>query len=88
MILSDDLERLESFVADGGIDTGVILTPRNANTSTIAVASWARLLELDEFDSNLIRTFVESNRGHSPEGYIPSGQKPDGRETFDDGFAH
>ena len=88
MISSDDLERLESFVADGGIDTGVILTPRNANTSTIAVASWARLLELDEFDSNQIRTFVESNRGHSPEGYIPSGQKPDGRETFDDGFAH
>ena len=79
---------LESFVLDGGVNVGVILTPRSDNTSVIAVASWARLLTLESFDDAQIREFVETNRGHAPEGYRPSGQKPDDREEFDDGLPH
>ena len=56
LISGDDLEALEQFVRDGSTEAngggvGVILTPRAANTSAIAVASWARLLELDGFDA-------------------------------------
>ena len=88
LITDSDLTALEDFVRDGGINTAVILTPRSANTSVIAVASWARLLTLGSFDDAQIREFVNTNRGHAPEGYRPSGQKPEGREVFDDGLPH
>ncbi|MCA9217343.1 MAG: DUF3105 domain-containing protein, partial [Planctomycetales bacterium] len=47
-----------------------ILTPRAANDSAIVLASWARLLTLDEFNATTIRNFVETNRGQAPEGFI------------------
>ena len=50
----------------------MILTPRSANNSTIAVASWGRLIELDHYDEPSIRSFIETNRGHAPEGFIPT----------------
>ena len=81
LISPSDLAMLEDFVNDGGTDAGVILTPRDANTSAIAVASWARLLELDSFNDEEIRDFVNTNRGHAPEGFIPSGQKEDTPES-------
>jgi VCBS repeat-containing protein len=90
-LISDaDLLALEKFVTDGGTDTGVILTPRAANTDAIALASWARLVTLDRFNATPIRNFVEANRGKAPEGYIPSGQKTgDGNsENVSDGLPH
>lgn len=75
LISGDDLEALEQFVRDGspnanGGGVGVILTPRAANDAMIAVASWARLLELDSYDPETIRNFVNTNRGKAPEGFI------------------
>ena len=88
LISTSDLNLLEAFVNDGGTNAGVILTPRSANTTAIAVTSWVHLLELDTFDDQQIRDFVNTNRGHAPEGYLPSGQKTDESETLDDGEDH
>lgn len=89
LISATDLTALQQLVTAGGTNTGVILTPRAANTSAIALASWARLLTLDSFDATQVRNFIETNRGHAPEGYIPSGQKSaTGGEDLDDGLTH
>jgi cyclophilin family peptidyl-prolyl cis-trans isomerase len=79
---------LENLVRDGGDNTGVILTPRLKNETAIALASWAHLLTLDDFDATQIRNFIETNRGHSNEGFILSGQKPANGETLTDGLPH
>jgi hypothetical protein len=83
-----DIAALEQLVRDGGTDTGVILTPRTKNTSAIALASWAHLQTLTSFDATQIRNFVETNRAHSPEGFIVSGQKSASSELLDDGSDH
>jgi hypothetical protein len=88
--LISDADRLaiEQLVIDGGTDTGVIVTPRSKNTSTIVVTSLTRQLTLDTFDATTIRDFINTNRGHSPEGFIPSGQRTDTSETLDDSLPH
>lgn len=75
LISNSDLQALERLVRDGspnanGGGVGVILTPRADNDSMISLASWARLLKLDTLDREVIRNFVETNRGHSPEGFL------------------
>ncbi len=75
LISSGDLAALEQLVLDGspnanGGGVGVILTPREANDTMIALASWARLLTLDDYDPATVRDFVETNRGQAPEGFI------------------
>jgi VCBS repeat-containing protein len=74
-ISSGDLALLQQFVRDGspnanGGGVGVILTPRAANDSMIAVASWGRLLKMNSYDPVTLRQFVEANRGKAPEGFI------------------
>ena len=90
LLSSADQSALEQLVEDGGTDTGVILTPRSQNTTVIASASWAHLQTLDSFDATQIRDFIETNRGHTPEGFIPSGQKgtTSASETLDDSLMH
>jgi hypothetical protein len=66
----------------------VILTPRPKNDKATAVASWAHLLTLDSLDKTQIRNFIVTNRGHSPEGFIPSGQKTAASETLNDNLPH
>ena len=75
LISDGDRSALEQLVRDGSNDTngggvGVILTPRPENDSMIALASWAHLQKLDSYDPIAIRDFVETNRGHAPEGFI------------------
>ncbi|MEX2187866.1 MAG: Ig-like domain-containing protein [Pirellulales bacterium] len=72
---SGNLAALEQLILDGspnanGGGVGVILTPRAANDAMISLASWARLLKLDSYDPATIRSFVETNRGKAPEGFI------------------
>lgn len=45
----------------------VILTPRPANDSKIAVASWGRLEKMDEINEDLINSFIKANKNKSPE---------------------
>jgi len=47
----------------------VLLSPREANDSTIALASWARLLKVEEFDGEQINNFIKSNRNTGPEPF-------------------
>ena len=90
LISPDDRYGLEELVRDGGTDTGVLLAPRANNSHTIAVASWAHLLTLDSLDAIQIGDFINTNRGHAPEGFIPSGQKEDTveSESLDDALPH
>ncbi|MDA1052095.1 MAG: DUF3105 domain-containing protein [Planctomycetota bacterium] len=88
LITNADRLALEQLVIDGGTDTGVILTPRAKNTSTIVLTSLTRQQTLDSFDGTTVRNFVNTNRGHSPEGFIPSGQKPADGEILSDALPH
>ncbi len=89
LIRATDLQALRQLVADGGSDSGVILTPRSENTEAIALASWAHLETSARFNAARTRRFIETNRGHAPEGFVPSGQKnPAGGEETNDGLQH
>jgi hypothetical protein len=88
LISATDRAALEQFITAGGTNNGVILTPRPKNTSAIVLTSWTRQQTLTTFNATTIRAFVEANRGHSPEGFIPSGQKPANGETLSDGLPH
>jgi len=88
LITTADKILLTQFVTAGGTNTGVILTPRPENDVAIAVTSWTRQLKLSAFNASVIRDFIEVNRGHAPEGFIPSGQKPLNGDTLDDGLQH
>jgi len=88
LISAADKTKLIQFVTAGGTDNGVILTPRPKNTSAIVLTSWTRQLTLTSFNGTVMRDFIETNRGHAPEGFIPSGQKPANGDTLDDGLPH
>ena len=45
----------------------VILTPRAANDSRIAVVAWGLLMKMDEFDEDQIRDFISSFINRGPE---------------------
>ena len=45
----------------------IIVTPRANNDAKIAVASWTRLLKLDQFDEGKIVDFIKANKNKSPE---------------------
>lgn len=45
----------------------VIVAPRLANDSKIAIASWRRLTKLDSFDRDVIEKFIKHNINNSPE---------------------
>jgi len=45
----------------------VIVSPREENDSPIAVASWGRLLKLDQFDQEQIEQYLKLNYNRSPE---------------------
>ena len=45
----------------------VVVTHRPENDSRIAVASWTRLLTLDEVDTEAIQTFIDNYRDMAPE---------------------
>ena len=46
---------------------GVILSPRSANDTPIAVVSWGRLMKLDVLDVELIEKYIRQNINKSPE---------------------
>jgi hypothetical protein len=71
LVDDEELERLRDIAGDFGGD--VLLSPRPANTSAVAVGSWERLLQLDEVDREQIEDFIEVNRNRSPEPGVRGG---------------
>lgn len=45
----------------------VVVSPREANDSKVAVASWGRLMKLDSVDFEAIMEFIRKNKNKSPE---------------------
>ncbi|MBX4187956.1 MAG: DUF3105 domain-containing protein [Candidatus Doudnabacteria bacterium] len=45
----------------------IIVTPREANDSNIALAAWTRLQQLDSYDENTIIRFIEAFYDQGPE---------------------
>jgi hypothetical protein len=68
-LIGADLAALQQLVLGFGRRDGVVLTPRPADGTMLALASWAHLLPLNSFDAGLIRKFIMVNRGHAPEGF-------------------
>jgi len=62
-------EDIKSKLEDIGKNNSgsVVVSPRAANDSNIAVASWGRLLKLDNIDENQIKLFIKMNKNRSPE---------------------
>ena len=48
----------------------MIVTPRAKDTTKIALASWTRLLTLDQFDEERIVAFIKANKNKSPEPMV------------------
>ena len=44
-----------------------LVTPRADNDSSVAVASWGRLMEMDNIDEQAIAEFIRKNKNKSPE---------------------
>ncbi len=45
----------------------MIVTPRAKNDAKIAIASWTRLLKLEQFDEAAIVAFIKANKNRAPE---------------------
>lgn len=69
-ISETDLARLRSVVEAYGAGNGVVMSPRQANDSAVALASWARLQTLATLDIDAVRNFIATNRGNAPERFI------------------
>lgn len=48
----------------------VIITPRSENDTTIALASWGRLMKLDDLDKYKVENFIKANVNNSPEKFV------------------
>ncbi|MBI2587818.1 DUF3105 domain-containing protein [Candidatus Azambacteria bacterium] len=62
------IQKLEEI--GGGYRAKVIVEPRAANDSLIALVSWGRVFKLDIFDEAKVREFVKKYRNQGPE-FIP-----------------
>ena len=61
----DSVKTLENIARRNG--ASVVVSPREANDSNIAVASWGRLMKLDAVDQERINEFIKRNKNKSPE---------------------
>jgi len=57
--------QLETIVKQNS--KSVVLSPRSANNSRIALASWGRIEKLESFDEAKIVAFIKANKNKSPE---------------------
>ena len=65
LLTEEQIQTLREFGEDRSDD--VIVSPRPQNAAPITVASWLRILTLDEPDTALFEQFVDTNRNRSPE---------------------
>lgn len=63
------IEKLAEIAKDYG--SRVIMAPRSANDSLIALVAWEHLLKLDTVDEALIRRFIDAYRGTAGPEKVP-----------------
>lgn len=66
-----------------GVGSQIVMSPRSANNSPIALSAWQYLLELDSLDEDLIKQFIRVHRGVDGPEQIPDRGFDDFR-THDD----
>ena len=64
-VASDTVDKLEALAQK--YPDKIIVEPRAKDDSPIALASWTRLLPLNEFDETTILNFIRLNKNRSPE---------------------
>ncbi|MDO8486755.1 MAG: DUF3105 domain-containing protein [Candidatus Curtissbacteria bacterium] len=64
-ISEDEKKKLTEIVA--GDDWKMILEPREANDSKIALVAWGRVLNMQQFDESKIKDFIKTYRNRGPE---------------------
>jgi len=62
---NDSIERLRNIAQENSLS--VVVSPRDRNSTKVAVVSWGRLMEFDSVDGELIADFIKSNKNKSPE---------------------
>jgi hypothetical protein len=62
---ADQIEKLADIAKSYG--SKIIMTPREANDSPIAIVAWEHLFKLDSVDEPQIKVFIDAYRGHGPE---------------------
>lgn len=65
----ETVEKLADIAKDFG--SKIVMTPRQKNDSSIALAAWEYLLKLDSFDEVKIREFIKAHRGKTGPENIP-----------------
>lgn len=61
----DTIAALSKIVKED--DWKVIMSPRDKNDSQIILASWGRLLNMDQFDEGKVKDFIKTYRNRGPE---------------------
>ncbi len=61
----ESVEKLRAIARKNSLS--VIVSPREANDTKVAVASWGRIMKLDYVDEALINKYIRSNKNKSPE---------------------
>jgi hypothetical protein len=66
---ADQVEALADIAKDYG--ARIIMTPRSANETQLAIVAWEHLLKLERVDKDAIQGFVKAYRNNGPEKNIP-----------------
>lgn len=66
---TESIDKLAKIAKDYG--SKIIMTPRSANDSPIALAAWQYLIKLDTINEDMIRQFIEAHRGIAGPERIP-----------------
>ena len=64
-VATDTIEKIENLAKR--YPDKLIVEPRSKNTAKIVLASWTRLLKLNQFDEVVITGFIRANKNRSPE---------------------
>ena len=75
---TESINKLAEIAKDYG--SKIIMTPRPANDSPIALVAWQYLLKLDTVDENIVRQFIETHRGIAGPEKIPDSGFKDFRQ--------
>lgn len=76
---AESVDKLVEIAKDYG--SKIIMTPRSANDSPVALVAWQYLLKFDIIDENIVRQFIEAHRGVAGPERIPDNGFKDFRKN-------